>query len=154
MCEVSQSSGIQQESRHSLPSGLLMEPEFPCKGQNLPHLLTRHPSSCGSAGKESTCNAGDLGLIPGLGKRPWRRERLPTPVFWPGGFHGLYSPWGHRESNMTERLSLHSLLKEQPGQLPLHSLSRSCKAQSWPLAPASCPWNSEGLYFQGEGATE
>ena len=21
-------------------------------------------------------------------------ERLPTPVFWPGGFHGLYSPWG------------------------------------------------------------
>ena len=27
---------------------------------------------------------------------PWRRERLPTPVFWPGEFHGLYSPWGHR----------------------------------------------------------
>ena len=23
---------------------------------------------------------------------PWRRERLPTPVFWPGEFHGLYSP--------------------------------------------------------------
>ena len=20
---------------------------------------------------------------------PWRREWLPTPVFWPGGFHGL-----------------------------------------------------------------
>ena len=29
-------------------------------------------------------------------KTPWRRERLPTPVFWPGEFHGLYSPWGHR----------------------------------------------------------
>ena len=27
---------------------------------------------------------------------PWRRERLPTPVFWPGEFHGLYSPWGHK----------------------------------------------------------
>ena len=25
-------------------------------------------------------------------KIPWRRERLPTPVFWPGEFHGLYSP--------------------------------------------------------------
>jgi len=25
---------------------------------------------------------------------PWRRERLPIPVFWPGEFHGLYSPWG------------------------------------------------------------
>ena len=24
---------------------------------------------------------------------PWRRERLPTPVFWPGEFHGLCSPW-------------------------------------------------------------
>ena len=23
------------------------------------------------------------------GKMPWRRERLPTPVFWPGEFHGL-----------------------------------------------------------------
>ena len=25
---------------------------------------------------------------------PWRRERLPNPVFWPAEFHGLYSPWG------------------------------------------------------------
>ena len=30
-------------------------------------------------------------------KIPWRRERLPTPVFWPGEFHGLYSPWGRKE---------------------------------------------------------
>ena len=37
---------------------------------------------------------------------PLRRERLPTPVFWPGVLHGLYSPWGHRESDMPERLSL------------------------------------------------
>ena len=50
-------------------------------------------SRCGSAGKEPACNAGDLGLIPGLGKIPWRRERLPTPVFRPGEFHGLYSLW-------------------------------------------------------------
>ena len=32
----------------------------------------------------------------------WRRERLPTPVFWPGEFHRLYSPWGHKESDITE----------------------------------------------------
>ena len=37
---------------------------------------------------------------------PWRRERLPTPVFWPGEFPGLYSPWRCKELNMTERLSL------------------------------------------------
>ena len=83
-----------------------------------------------SVGKESTCNAGDPGSIPGsgrsagegigypleycwaslvaqlvknplamwetgfdpwVGKIPWRRERLPTPVFWPGEFyiHGV-----------------------------------------------------------------
>ena len=46
----------------------------------------------GSDGKESACNVGDLGSIPpSLGKIPWIRERLPTPVFWPGEFHGLYS---------------------------------------------------------------
>ena len=30
---------------------------------------------------------------------PWRRERLPTPVFWSGEFHGLHSPWGRKESH-------------------------------------------------------
>ena len=39
-------------------------------------------------------------------KIPWRRERLPTPVFWPGEFYGLYSPWGRKELGITERLSL------------------------------------------------
>ena len=37
-----------------------------------------------------------------VGKIPWRRNRLPTPVFWPGKLHGLYSPWGRKESDMTE----------------------------------------------------
>ena len=35
------------------------------------------------------------------------RERLPTPVFWPGEFHRLCSPWALKESDTTERLSLH-----------------------------------------------
>ena len=52
----------------------------------------------GSVGKESACKAGDLGSIPGLG-RSHGRQRLPTPVFWPGEFHGLHSPWGHKEPN-------------------------------------------------------
>ena len=34
-------------------------------------------------------------------ENPLRRGRLPTPVFWPGEFHGLYSPWGHKELNTT-----------------------------------------------------
>ena len=89
----------------------------------------------GSDGKESTCNAVELGSIPGFGRSPgegkgyplqysglensmdtglkesdmteqislsfWRRERLPTPVFWLREFHGLYSPWGHKLSDTT-----------------------------------------------------
>ena len=37
------------------------------------------------------------------------RERLPTPVLWPGEFLGLYSPWGCKESDTIERLLLFSL---------------------------------------------
>ena len=43
---------------------------------------------------------------------PWRREQLPTPVFWPGEFHGLYSQWGHKELDMTESLSLSLFIEE------------------------------------------
>ena len=46
------------------------------------------------------------GFDPWVGKIPWRRERLPTPASWPREFHGLHSPWGHKESDTTEWLSL------------------------------------------------
>ena len=49
---------------------------------------------------------GRPGFDPWVGKITWRRERPPTPVFWPGEFHGPYSPWGHKESDTTGRLSL------------------------------------------------
>ena len=42
-----------------------------------------------------------------VGKVLWRREKLPTPVFWPGEFPGLYSLWSYKESDMTKWLSLH-----------------------------------------------
>ena len=38
--------------------------------------------------KNLPANAGDVGLIPGLGRFPQRREWLPTPVFLPREFHG------------------------------------------------------------------
>ena len=49
---------------------------------------------------------GRLGFSHWVGKIPWRRERLLTPVFWAGEFHELYGPWGHKESHTTEPLSL------------------------------------------------
>ena len=39
-------------------------------------------------------------------KIPWRGERIPTPGFWPGEFHGLYSPWGRKELDMTQQPAL------------------------------------------------
>ena len=52
--------------------------------------------------KESVHSVGDLGW-----EDPLERERLPTPVFLPGEFHGQRSlagcsPWGHKELDMTE----------------------------------------------------
>ena len=38
---------------------------------------------------------------------PLEKKRLPTPVFWPGEFHGLYNSWGRKETDKTEQLSLH-----------------------------------------------
>ena len=63
----------------------------------------------GSGGKESACNVGDT-FSPWVGKIPWRREWLPTPVFLSGKFHeqrslAVYSIWGHKESDMTEWLN-------------------------------------------------
>ena len=55
-------------------------------------------------------------LIQSLGQGdPLEKEWLLTPVFLPGEFHGQkslagYSPWGHKESDMTERLTLSSSL--------------------------------------------
>ena len=62
--------------------------------------------------KESACDVGDPGSIPGSGRFPWRREWQPTPIFLPGEFHGQRSQVGHssqshKESDMTEQLSLH-----------------------------------------------
>ena len=44
---------------------------------------------------------------PWVMKIPWRRSWQPTPIFLPGESHGQrslagYSPWGHKESDMTE----------------------------------------------------
>ena len=58
--------------------------------------LRRWGFPCGSVGKESACNVGDLGLIPGLGLCPGEWDLKNTPVFWPGEFHGLYKSMGSK----------------------------------------------------------
>ena len=46
------------------------------------------------------------GLDPWVGKIPWRRKSLPTPVFWPGEFQGLHSRWGCKQPDTTKWPSL------------------------------------------------
>ena len=77
----------------------------------------------GSDGKESACHAGGSRFDPWVGKIPWRREWQPTPVFLPGEFHRQRSlagdsPWGRKESDMTEQLSLSLATKIQNVLLP------------------------------------
>ena len=64
----------------------------------------------GSDSKASAYNAGDLGSIPGSGRSP--REGNGNPLQYsclenPHGQRSLasYSPWGHKESDTTERLN-------------------------------------------------
>ena len=59
----------------------------------------------GSVGKRIHLQCRKPAFDPWVGKIPWRSERLPTPVFSSGEFHGLYSPWGHKELDRTEQLS-------------------------------------------------
>ena len=56
--------------------------------------------SGGSDGKESACDVGDLGSIPGSRRSPGEGKWLPTPVFLPGEFqpcqatgHGVAKSW-------------------------------------------------------------
>ena len=37
------------------------------------------------------------------------KGKATIPVFWPGECHGLYSPWGHKELDMTEHVGMQDL---------------------------------------------
>ena len=72
-------------------------------------LLTSQVFPGGSDGKASAYQGGDPGFSPWVGKILWRRKWQPLPVLLPGKPHGrwslvVYSPWGCKESDTTERL--------------------------------------------------
>ena len=87
---------------------------------------------CGKDGKESAQNVGDLGLIPGFRKIPWRREWLPTSVFLPGEFHGQRSLVGY---SLKVKLLSHAQLFATPWTVACTKL----------LSPWDFPGKSTGL---------
>ena len=74
-------------------------------GEGIGYTLVFLGFPCGSAGKKSASNVGDLGSIPELGRAPGEGKGYPLR------YSGLenstdYSPWGRKESDMTQQLSL------------------------------------------------
>ena len=68
-------------------------------------LCDAYRLSCGSAGKESACNVGDVGLIPGLGRSPGEGKGYHSTIL------ARRIPWtvesmGHKEPDITEQLPL------------------------------------------------
>ena len=64
--------------------------------------------------KESTCNVGDLGSIPGLRRSPGGGKGYPLQYFHLENPHGQkslvgYSSWGRKELDLTERISTFEL---------------------------------------------
>ena len=55
---------------------------------------------------------------------PLEKGTATHSVFWPGDFHGLYIPWGHKESDTTERLSLWWVQSGLPQRLSAKEPSR------------------------------
>ena len=104
----------------------------------------------GSDSKESSCDVGDPGLIPGFGKIPWRRAWQPTPVFLSVESHGQrslggYSPWGCQESDMTEGLTLFVLDLQDTGQI--RKRTQVCVQ----LFPYNESWGSRAVSRGGPG---
>ena len=81
-------------------------------GRKIPWRRGRLPTPiflgfpCGSGGKKSACNAQDLGSIPGLGRSPGEGKGYRIQYSGPREFQGLHSPWGHKELDLTEQLTL------------------------------------------------
>ena len=67
---------------------------------------------------------GRLGFYPWIGKIPSRKGQLPTPVFLPGEFHGLYGPWGHRVRHNWETYI--SFVRVSWASLQFSSVAQSC----------------------------
>ena len=112
----------------------------------------------GSDGKESACNAGDLGSIPGLGRSPGGGH---SNTLWyscpenPRGQRSLagYSPWGCKEWDTTEWLSTHkgesdsTWTLHQPFKLPKVDLILPWKAKSLIRILPGSFWFSKSVTF-------
>ena len=103
--------------------------------------------------------------IPRIGKVPWRRKWQPPPVFLPEESHGQgslagYSPWGHKELDMTEHTAQHklahwyllpfsivpslgSILKKKKGVCQFHTMTSFWNKIVFFFSPFILDWESQ-----------
>ena len=66
-------------------------------------LIFKFPWACLAAQLVKNPPAVQETWVRSLGREdPLEKGKATTPVFWPGEFHGLYGPWGRKESDTTE----------------------------------------------------
>ena len=108
------------------------------------------------SGKESTCHCRRhkrLGFDSCVGKIPWNSKWQPNPVFVPGKFHGQrslvgYSPWGHKEWDTIEHITLNSLARSiQTKKTRFWLLGWSSVWESEWLSPVASLWWHGSLPF-------
>ena len=88
-----------------------------------------------------TLQCGRPGFDPQVGKILWRRERLPTPVFWPGESHGVaksrtqlsdchFTYFTHKCSQQSGRALLHTATQgPRPGESLLHTVTQGARVK-------------------------
>ena len=123
---------------------------YPCLHGGLPRW---------HSGKESACNSGDAGSIPGSGRSLGRGKWQCTPVFLPGKSHEQrslagYSPWGRKALAKTART--HDFVELMFYKVYLKELDFPCTkhcpvvgGMSYDLVPIIAIWALANPYYQG-----
>ena len=119
--------------------------------------FAKRESSPGSSdSKESACNVGDLGSVPGLGRSPGGGHGIPLQYSSLENPHGQrrslvgHSPWGCKESDRTERLSTRkdpiSVYQRRHTYTCAKNEAVDTKMLSW-LSLGSWKWGWFSLFF-------
>ena len=110
------------------------------------HWLTFIP---GGSNRYESARSAETQLNPWVRKITWRREQPPTPVFLPGEFHGQrglvgYSPWGRKEVDTTEQLTV-SLTSRLSRGFPGGSVAKKkiCLPMQETQETRDRPWKEE-----------
>ena len=104
---------------------------FPLSDTHYLAISTSFQGFSGGSDKESACNAGDLGSVPGLGRSPGEGYGNPLQYSCLKNLHGQSlegcSSWGHKETRLSNSAHTHTSFQKH------ESLQSICKILSLSL---------------------